>query len=319
MKKKISIIVGGSGQFGISLSKILLKKKHIVIITTRNIIKAKKKISYKNKNLKIVRLNILKTNQINSLIKQYSPFQIFYFASQSSPSISFKKKEETYLSNFKGCLNFLKIIHKNKLNCKFINASSSEIFAETKKKININSKKKPISPYGKSKLLSFNKTKEYRDKKKLNAYNAIIFNTESIYRNKNYLIPKICLAAIKAFKRNKKTYFGNINVSREWNWSDEQVKYLIKFLDKAPQDFILSNGKSYSVKKMMSFAFNFFNLNYKNFVISDKNLYRKKDFNVKKSNYIACLKKNKISRNSSIYGKKIIYLMIKHYLNENKY
>ena len=92
MKKKISIIVGGSGQFGISLSKILLKKKHIVIITTRNIIKAKKKISYKNKNLKIVRLNILKTNQINSLIKQYSPFQIFYFASQSSPSISFKKK-----------------------------------------------------------------------------------------------------------------------------------------------------------------------------------------------------------------------------------
>ena len=69
----------------------------------------------------------------------------------------------------------------------------------------------------------------------------------------------------------------------------------------------------------MSFAFNFFNLNYKNFFISDKNLYRKKDFNVKKSNYIACLKKNKISRNSSIYGKKIIYLMIKHYLNENKY
>ena len=36
MKKKISIIVGGSGQLGISLAKILLKKKYFVIITSRN-------------------------------------------------------------------------------------------------------------------------------------------------------------------------------------------------------------------------------------------------------------------------------------------
>ena len=122
-------------------------------------------------------------------------------------------KRETYQSNFEGCLNFLNIIHKKKLTCKFINASSSEIFAETKKKININSKKNPISPYGKSKLFSFKKTREFRNKKNLNAYNAVIFNTESVYRDKNYLIPKICIAAIKAFKQNKKTLFGNINVS----------------------------------------------------------------------------------------------------------
>ena len=319
MKKKISIIVGGTGQFGITLSKILLEKKHKVIITTRNISKAKNKINYKNKNLKVLKLNVLDKKKINLLLEKHNPFQLFYFAGQSSPSISFKKKRETYQSNFEGCLNFLNIIHKKKLTCKFINASSSEIFAETKKKININSKKNPISPYGKSKLFSFKKTREFRNKKNLNAYNAVIFNTESVYRDKNYLIPKICIAAIKAFKQNKKTLFGNINVSREWNWCDEQVKYLIKFINKEPQDFILSNGKSYSVKTMLSFAFNYFNLNYKNFVISDKNLYRAKDFNIKKSNNIKCLRRNKISRYPKIYGKKIIYLIIKHYLNENKF
>ena len=319
MKKKISIIVGGTGQFGITLSKILLEKKHKVIITTRNISKAKNKINYKNKNLKILKLNVLDKKKINLLLEKHNPFQLFYFAGQSSPSISFKKKRETYQSNFEGCLNFLNIIHKKKLTCKFINASSSEIFAETKKKININSKKNPISPYGKSKLFSFKKTREFRNKKNLNAYNAVIFNTESVYRDKNYLIPKICIAAIKAFKQNKKTLFGNINVSREWNWCDEQVKYLIKFINKEPQDFILSNGKSYSVKTMLSFAFNYFNLNYKNFVISYKNLYRAKDFNIKKSNNIKCLRRNKISRYPKIYGKKIIYLIIKHYLNENKF
>lgn len=319
MKRKISIIVGGSGQFGICLSKILLKKGHKVILTSRDVRRAKKKINYENKGLKILKLNVLKISKIISLVKKNNPFQIFYFAGQSSPSLSFKKKVETYNSNYIGCMNFLNTIHNEKLNCKFINASSSEIFAETKKKINVNSKKKPISPYGKSKLLSFNKTKEFRIKKNIKAYNAIIFNTESVYRDRNYLIPKVCIAAIRAFKKNKKTNFGNINVSREWNWCDEQVKYLIKFIDKKPQDFILSNGKSYTVKMMLKYAFKYFNLNYKNFIIPDKNLFRKKDFNVKKSNYLACAKRNKIDRKSKIYGKKIIYSIIRYYLNENKY
>ena len=319
MKKKISIIVGGTGQFGISLSKILLKKKHNVIITTRNIKRAKKKINFKNNKLKIIKLDVLNKNHVNLLIQKHKPIQVFYFAGQSSPSLSFKKKKETYQSNVKGCLNFLNIINTKKIDCKFINASSSEIFAETKKKISLKSAKKPISPYGKSKLISFQKTRYFRLKKNIKAYNAIIFNTESYYRDKNYLIPKICIAAIKAFKFKKKTHFGNINISREWNWCDEQVEYMLKFINKYPQDFILSNGKSYTIKQMLSFAFGYFKLNYKNFIISDKKLFRKKDFNIKKSNNLESLRKNRITRVSKIYGKNIVYLIIKYYLNEKKH
>ena len=64
-----------------------------------------------------------------------------------------------------GCKNFLEVIQREKIDCKFVNASSSEIFSETKKKINIKSKKKPISPYGKAKLMSFYKTNYFREKK----------------------------------------------------------------------------------------------------------------------------------------------------------
>ena len=49
MKKKISIIVGGSGQLGISLANLLLKKKYKVIVTTRNVSLAAKKIPIRNK------------------------------------------------------------------------------------------------------------------------------------------------------------------------------------------------------------------------------------------------------------------------------
>ena len=47
MKKSIAIIVGGTGQFGVLLAEKLLKKKYKVIITTRSVIKAKKKLKKK--------------------------------------------------------------------------------------------------------------------------------------------------------------------------------------------------------------------------------------------------------------------------------
>ena len=46
MRKKISIIVGGSGQLGICLAQVLLKKKYKVIITTRSLAQAKKNTNY---------------------------------------------------------------------------------------------------------------------------------------------------------------------------------------------------------------------------------------------------------------------------------
>ena len=318
MKKKISIIVGGSGQLGISLIKILLKKKFKVVVTTRDINKARKKVSIKNKNLKFVFLNVLKKDKILFLLKRFKPNYIYYFAGQSSPVISYKKNKVTYLSNVKGCQNFLEIINLNDKKIKFINASSSEIFSDKVKKIRPSSQKIPISPYGKAKLISFNKTKFFREKKNLKAYNSIIFNSESYFREKSFLIPKICLAAIKAKKFKKKTSFGNLDVSREWNWCDEQTKYLVKFVEKEPQDFILSNGKSFTARQMMSYAFNYFNLNYKSFITFNKSFIRPKDFSTKKSEFKYCLKRNGIKRKSKIYGKRLIHTLIKYYLDEKK-
>ena len=319
LKKKISIIVGGSGQFGISLANQLIKKNYHVVITTRNINKSKKKIDTKKKNIELLKLDVLKVKQIEKIIKKYKPNNIFYFAGLSSPSLSFKKPKETYLSNFIGCSNFLKVIKSQKIPCKFLNSSSSEIFAKSIKKISINSKKKPISPYGKSKLLSFNITKKFRKKYSIKTYNAVIFNTESVYREKNFLIPKICLSAIKAYKQKKKTSFGNLNIKREWNWCDEQVKYILKFIEKKPQDFLLSNQRIYSAHQMLSFAFGYFNLDYKKYILQDKKYIRPDDFKTKSSNSQSGFKKNNISYNYKIYGRKIINKIIKYYINKSKY
>ena len=317
MEKSNTIIVGGTGQFGIILSKQLIKKKIKVIITTRSVAKAKKKIN--NKKLTLEKLNILNKKKIKHILLKYNPKLIFYLAGQSSPGKSFYSKKETYSSNFIGCKNFLEVLKDKNLSSKFINFSSCEIYGNYKKKINLNSPKKPISPYGFAKLKSYNETKKFRKKFNLNFYNAIIFNTESIYRPKNYLVPKICLAAIKAKKNGLKTKFGNIKIAREWNWCEEQCKYLLKFIQKKPQDFILSNGKYFSASQMLKFAFERFKLNYKKYILIDKKFIRKNDSKIKISNFLLCLRKNKIKRVNKIYGKKLIYKLMSHYLNEKKY
>ena len=317
MKKPIAILVGGTGQFGISLSKELFKRKTKIVITTRSIKKAKKKFGKSKFNYE--KLNVLNIKQIKKLLIKYKPEKIFYLAGQSSPGKSFSTKKETYLSNFAGCKNFLEVLKKYKIPSKFINFSSCEIYGDYKRKINIESKKKPISPYGLAKLKAHNETKKYRKKYNLKSYNAIIFNTESIYRPKDYLIPKICIAAIKAKKNNVKTKFGNTKIIREWNWCEEQCKYLLKFIEKKPQDFILSNGKLFSAYEMLTFAFEYFKLDYKKYILLDKKFIRKADSSIKKSNFLSCQRRNKIKRIDKIYGKKIIYKIIQHYLNEKKY
>ena len=73
--KNISIIVGGSGQFGHILAKKLHKKKQ-VIITTRSVSKSKKKIA-SLKNIKIIKLNIQKKIEIEKLLIKFQPSEIF--------------------------------------------------------------------------------------------------------------------------------------------------------------------------------------------------------------------------------------------------
>ena len=316
MRKKKALIIGGTGQIGLYLSKYLLSKNYFVCITTRKLKKntiMKVKFLGLEKKINFKSLKSFKIKNIEKIFSEFMPDEIYYLAGQSYPSKSFLKKKETIKSNTLGCKNFLKVIKKNSYKCKFFNSSSSEIFGNHNKDININSRKNPVSPYGRAKLISYKITKEYRNKYKVNSYNGIIFNTESYLRPKNFLIPKICLAAIGAAKnKNKIYYFGNLNISREWNWCEEQVKLIWKFLQEKPHDFLLSNGQNISAKEMLTFAFDYFGLDYRQFIKVSKTFKRPKDIIFAKTNL-----KKQFKNDYKIYGKKLILKLIKFYVNKN--
>ena len=316
MNKKV-IIIGGTGQYGITLSQILIKNNFKLFITSRSRKKIKdlKKIYHK---IEFIKLSIYNKKEIEILLNRIKPSVVFYFAGQSSPKKSFKYKTETLKSNYTGCKIFLDIIYKNNYKIKFFNATSSEMYGHIHNKIDLKTPKKPLNPYGVAKKKSFNLVKKYRELYGMSNYNAIMFNTDSILRNRDFLISKICIGAIKAFRNKKKLTVNNIIVSREWNWCEEQCTLLFKFLSKKPQDFILSNGKSYTVRQMLIFAYQYFNLDFKKFVNVKFKKLKKDEVKEKRSNYRKYFKKNKINFKSKIFGKKLIFKMIKFYLNEDK-
>ena len=316
MKKKNILIIGGTGQYGMTMSQLLIKKNYNVFSTTRY----SKKINLNKKiypKIKFLKLNINSNLEVQKILKKTNPSIIFYFAGQSSPQKSFQKKNETFKSNFEGCKNIINIIHKNNLKVKFLNAASSEMYGNIKNKIDLKTQKKPLNPYGRAKKRAFNLVKKYRDEFDMQNYNAIIFNTESFYRDEN-ILAKVCIGAIKAFKYKKKLTLENINFSREWNWCEEQCKILLKFLKKNPQDFILSNGKSYSIEKMLFYAFKYFNLKHTDYINVKFKKLRKNEVSNRKSNFEKYFKKNNITYESKIYGKKLINKMISFYLKQNK-
>ena len=70
---------------------------------------------------------------------------------------------------------------------------------------------------------------------------------------------------------------------------------------------------------MLKFAFRYFDLDYKKFVLfNNKKFLRKKDINDKRSNFKYCLNRNKILRKDKVYGKKLVKKLIEFYLNKHK-
>jgi GDPmannose 4,6-dehydratase len=140
-------------------------------------------------------------------------------------------------------------------------------------------------------------------------------------RPKSFIVPKICHSAIEAYKllkKGKKIFFrfGNINVSRDWGWCEEYVNVIWKYLNKSPRDFIIATGKTFSVKELLSEAFSFFKLNWKDYIIIDKSLYRKREIYFSKSS-TRSLKKD-IGYVPLINGIDIIKKLIKYYLRNKK-
>ena len=309
MNKKNLII--GTGVLGAYLSSELLRNNEKVIVTSRN-----KQSVYKNydflkiqKKIKFEKLNVKNKNQIEKIIDKYNPDKIFYFAGQSSLTKSQKLKKETLESHFNGTKNFLDIMKKKKLICKFFKANSGYIFNPKKGKIDLsctfsNNKNNYIQAQQKT----FKIINKYR-KFDLNLFNLVFLQIESPLRPSDFFIKKVCLGA----KYKKKIIVGNINTSRDYSWVTEVVKSIILTSRLKSNNYIISAGKKISGRKILDFAYKLNNLDYKKYFKIDNKFLRKNEKKVLVgSNNNTRYLKNNFNFKFKIFGKILIKKMYKN-------
>lgn len=267
-----ALIIGITGQDGAYISSLLLNKGYKVIGTSRLITKNSNNklaaLSIENK-VKILTLNIKSLDEVKKIISSHRPDEIYNLSGQTSVAHSFNNPLEAYESIVNGTINILEAIRAIDHEIKYFNAGSGEIYGGNDNDIsNEDSQIYPMSPYAAAKASAMHIVRNYRDSFGLFACTGITFNHESPLRTSNFVTKKIIEHAY-LISQSKCDYLelGNIEIFRDWGWAPEYVEamHLMMQIDN-PEDIIISTGYISSLKDFIELSFNYFGLNWKNYV-----------------------------------------------------
>ena len=272
MKK--ALITGISGQDGSYLSELLLEKGYEVHgIIRRHSVAENQDVRIADLNLNLHYGDLTDEISLYKILKEVMPDEIYNLAAMSHVGISNYMPSFTIKTNSMGVLNLLEFAKDLCPDAKFYQASSSEMFGNSIDDDNyqrITTPMRPVSPYGCSKLLSFNLIRFYREAHNIFACNGILFNHESYRRGSNFVTSKIIksLVLIKK-KKQKKLYLGNLDASRDWGHSKDYVRAMHMILSHpSPKDWVVSTGQTKTIRDFCEYAFSLLGLNYEDYVVS---------------------------------------------------
>jgi GDPmannose 4,6-dehydratase len=197
-------------------------------------------------------------SNLNRLLEKIQPDEIYNLAAQSHVKVSFDIPDYTAQVDALGTLRFLDAIRETRINPRFYQASTSELFGKVQE---IPQTEKtpfyPRSPYGVAKLYAYWIIVNYREAYGLYACNGILFNHESPRRGETFVTRKITRAAsrIKAGLQDN-LLLGNLNAKRDWGYAPEYVEGMWRMLQQPePDDYVLATGEAHSVREFVDLTF----------------------------------------------------------------
>lgn len=257
--KKRALITGITGQDGPYLAEFLLNKGYEVYgMYRRSSLEIDERISELRNEINLVGGDLTDVPSMIKILKEINPDEVYNLASQSFVPDSWTQPISTSEITGVGVVKILEAIKLVNPKIRFYQASSSEMFGNTKE-IPQNEKTPmlPRSPYGFSKVLGYNSTINYRESFGIHASNGILFNHESPKRGKQFVTRKISYAVAK-IKLGIQEFFeiGNLGAKRDWGFAGDFVEAMWLMLQQEkPDDFVIATGKSYSVREFVEEAF----------------------------------------------------------------
>jgi GDPmannose 4,6-dehydratase len=216
------------------------------------------------------------TDTLLDVIYTTKPDEIYHLAAQSHVRVSFDMPEYTGDITGLGTTRILEAIRKSKIDSRFYQASSSELFGSAKPPQNENTPFQPRSPYAAAKLYAYWMTVNYREGYGMYSVNGILFNHESPRRGETFVTRKItrAVASIKAGLQEK-LFLGNLEAKRDWGYAPEYLEMMHMLLQQdSPDDYVIGTGEAHSVRDFLDEAFGYADMDWHKYVEIDPRYFR---------------------------------------------
>ena len=281
---KKALITGITGQDGSYLAEYLLEKGyevHGIIRRASTFNTSRIEHLYNDPHVAGVRLflhygDLSDGSRLVTLLESIRPDEVYNLAAQSHVRVSFDEPEYTGNSTGLGSIRLLEAIRMVGLDCRYYQASSSEMFGATPPPQNEDTVFYPRSPYGAAKLYSYWVTRNYREGYGMFAVNGILFNHESPRRGETFVTRKItrAVARIKAGIQEE-LFMGNLDAVRDWGYAPEYVEAMWMMLQHdTPDDYVVSTGTNYTVRDFLQLSFEHVGLDWEKYVKFDERYLR---------------------------------------------
>ena len=283
-RKKRAFITGITGQDGSYLAELLLSKGYEVhglirrasTFNTARIDHLFVDPHVEGGNLTLHYGDLTDGSRLVTLLGAIRPDEVYNLAAQSHVRVSFDEPEFTGDTTGLGTIRLLEAVRVNGLDCRFYQASSSEMFGATPPPQNEITPFYPRSPYGVAKVYSYWITKNYREAYGLFTVNGILFNHESPRRGETFVTRKITRAVARiAAGLETELYMGNLDSVRDWGYAPEYVEAMWRMLQHdTPQDYVVATGAAYTVRDFLQLSFDHVGLDWEKYVKFDERYLR---------------------------------------------
>jgi GDPmannose 4,6-dehydratase len=273
-----ALITGITGQDGSYLAELLLREGYEVYgIVRRSSTENFGRIEHIKSKIKLLQADLLDQLSIINAVKEAGPDEIYNLAAQSFVPTSWDQPVLTGEFTALGVTRVLEAVRLVNKDIKFYQASSSEMFGKV---MEVPQKEStpfyPRSPYGVAKVYGHYITVNYRESYDIFACSGILFNHESPRRGLEFVTKKVTYHAAKIkLGLADALYLGNMDSKRDWGFAGDYVKAMkLMLAQDKPGDYVISTGRTHTVKDLVEVAFSHLNLDWQKYVKVDAKFIR---------------------------------------------
>jgi GDPmannose 4,6-dehydratase len=214
------------------------------------------------------------------ILDESRPDEIYHLACPSMLEDTAQFERDVFKMSVDVVLTFLRWIVERSPKTRFFFAGSSEIFGRPRVTPQDEcATPSPTHPYAFAKLAGQHLVDYFREKKGVFGVTGILYNHESYLRRADFVSKRIAEGVASIVNgRKSQLKMGNLQALRDWTHASDFARgFRLSLEAEKPGDYVFASGIGRSVEDFCKVAFGSVGLNFQDYVVQDRSLFRVDD------------------------------------------